>query len=327
MDAATQIKKILDELGDIHNKVMNGKNQNHIGEEMYDKKFTELQKILSNVSYDKDTLKKATNKSKKRRNTLIQCLPIFYEKADENTKKWIETFFENEMDSSNEENRYYLLQNLKSPSMQRLALSMIDKIHFIVQNDSDFDCRDEALRLMGLLKQETSVKVILQMTKEIVREGLFQNLAASLNSQSGVVDWISEKRVSIWTLSVAIKNFPREEFKKISVQTFKQASNIGLFFTKDRDYSKVVSPTPDEYIKRDIDEHAAAYKTISAWALALMGEQKYQQFLEKNFMGRTSEVDEFRAAQAICDLRKWDFEWNRDFIEKNVRNRLLELSK
>jgi hypothetical protein len=58
-----------------------------------------------------------------------------------------------------------------------------------------------------------------------------------------------------------------------------------------------------------------------------MGEHKYQHFLEKNFIEKTSEVDEFRAAQAICDLRKWDFEWNRDFIENNVRNRLLELSE
>jgi hypothetical protein len=243
MKATTQIEKILDELGDIHNKVMNGKIQNHIGEEMYDKKFTELQKILSEISYDKDTLIKATNKSKKRRNTLIQCLPIFYEKADDNTKRWIESFLKNELDSSNDESRYYLLQGLESSSMQELALLMIDKIHFLVQNDSDFSCRDGALRLMGQLKQETSVNVILQLCKGIVREGLFQNFATSLSSQSSVVDWISEKKVSIWTLSVAIKNFPRKEFKKISVQTFKQASNIGLFFTKDTDYSKFVSPS------------------------------------------------------------------------------------
>jgi len=65
-------------------------------------------------------------------------------------------------------------------------------------------------------------------------------------------------------------------------------------------------------------------RVIAAWGLAKLGDNDSLQYLaellfDPDITTPTSFThgQSFRAAQAICDLKKWHFEWNRTFIHKH----------
>ena len=63
-------------------------------------------------------------------------------------------------------------------------------------------------------------------------------------------------------------------------------------------------------------------KTLAAWGLAKIGVKAYYEYLAKLLDDRDystatsySPGQSLRAAQAICDINNWDFQWNADFVE------------
>ncbi len=63
-------------------------------------------------------------------------------------------------------------------------------------------------------------------------------------------------------------------------------------------------------------------RVIAAWGLAKLGEQKALRYLVEMLFGpdrKTSTTfapgQSLRAAQAICDIKSWQFEWNTNFVE------------
>lgn len=73
-------------------------------------------------------------------------------------------------------------------------------------------------------------------------------------------------------------------------------------------------------------------KVVSAWGLAKIGDNYYYDYLVRMLDDPDIETStsyspgqSMRAAQAICDIKKWDFVWNKDFVA-TVKERIKNVS-
>ncbi len=105
-----------------------------------------------------------------------------------------------------------------------------------------------------------------------------------------------------WRLVWAFKNFAKQEGKQFLEKIF----------------SDKQSETSD--------------KVVAAWGLVKIGDKSYYDYLLKMLDDPDVETttsyspgQSMRAAQAICDINKWDFVWNKDFVAV-VKERLKNAS-
>ena len=90
------------------------------------------------------------------------------------------------------------------------------------------------------------------------------------------------RRKQLWSLTVTLRNYGLAEGRPFLLRVFKDAK---------------------------VDE---GIRVIAAWGLAKLGNQQAYKYLKKLVYDSDQEL---RAAQAICDIKEWRFEWNRDYVK------------
>ena len=101
-----------------------------------------------------------------------------------------------------------------------------------------------------------------------------------------------------WRLTWAFKNFARKEAKEFLEKVYKDK------------------------------ESEESDKVVAAWGLVKIGEKSYLDYLFKMLYDPDTQTStsyspgqSMRAAQAICDIKGWEFKWNKDYVN-NVKQRL-----
>jgi hypothetical protein len=92
-------------------------------------------------------------------------------------------------------------------------------------------------------------------------------------------------------------------------------------------------PNCRPYLEKAFTNHAVEknVKTFAAWGLGKLGDARAMAYLAKMLFdpdiktpNSCSHGESLRAAQAICEIKGWEFIWNKSFVEQN-RNRWKQL--
>ena len=95
------------------------------------------------------------------------------------------------------------------------------------------------------------------------------------------------RRKQLWSLTVALMNYGLSECRPFLLRVFKDAK---------------------------VDD---GIRVIAAWGLAKLGNKQAYNYLKKMVYDSDQEL---RAAQAICDINEWRFEWNTDYVKTTREN-------
>jgi hypothetical protein len=96
------------------------------------------------------------------------------------------------------------------------------------------------------------------------------------------------------------------------------ASSLAFAFTK---YS---SESSRPFLQRRFEDESAdsSHRVIAAWGLAKLGEKKALRYLVEMLFDPSNKTptsytpgQSLRAAQAVCDIKGWQFDWNKNFVE------------
>lgn len=185
----------------------------------------------------------------------------------------------------------------------------IDEVFLELLNSSDPTDKDIIIQVIGLRKLKTFVTVLnshyYKETDPNIKEQLISTLGA-LADESSFPIFLDLAQTAdknkYWRLIWAFKNYAKEEGKPFLEKVFNDKQ----------------SDTSD--------------KVVSAWGLVKIGDNSYYNYLVQMLDDPDIETStsyspgqSMRAAQAICDINKWDFVWNKDYVAV-VKDRLKNAS-
>jgi len=185
----------------------------------------------------------------------------------------------------------------------------IEEVFLELLNSSDPTDKDIIIQVIGLRKLKNFVPVLnshyYKETDPNVREQLISTLG-TLADESSFPIFLTLAQTAdknkYWRLIWAFKNYAKQEGKPFLEKVFCDKQ----------------SDTSD--------------KVVSAWGLVKIGEKSYYDYLIKMLDDPDVETStsyspgqSMRAAQAICDINKWDFVWHKDYVTV-VKDRLKNAS-
>jgi len=174
----------------------------------------------------------------------------------------------------------------------------IDEVFVELLNSSDPADKDIIIQVIGLRKFKTFVPVLnshyYKETDPNIKEQLISTLGALADESSFPIFLDLAQTVDkdkYWRLIWAFKNYAKEEGRPFLEKVFHDKQ----------------SDTSD--------------KVVSAWGLVKIGDSSYYNYLVQMLDDPDIETStsyspgqSMRAAQAICDINKWDFVWNNDYV-------------
>jgi len=185
----------------------------------------------------------------------------------------------------------------------------IEEVFLELLNSSDLTDKDIIIQVIGLRRLKNFVPVLnshyYNETDPNVREQLISTLG-TLAEESSFPIFLAlaqtAEKSKYWRLTWAFKNYAKQEGKPFLEK---------IFYDKQSDISD---------------------KVVSAWGLVKIGQKSYYDYLIKMLDDPDIETStsyspgqSMRAAQAICDINKWDFVWNKDYVTV-VKDRLKNAS-
>lgn len=183
----------------------------------------------------------------------------------------------------------------------------IEDVFQVLLENADANGRADIIQTIGLRRMKSLVGVLnghfAREADDFCRDCLLHSLGVLADESSlSIFVYLMQKtdRRDEWRILTAARHFARQDFK--------------------------------EYVSRVFeDDHTeTTHKVMAAWSLAKLGEGRPYEYLVHMLFDpevRTPNLYDprhsLRAAQAICDVNSWDFEWNKDSVEK-VKARLHE---
>jgi HEAT repeats/PBS lyase HEAT-like repeat len=189
----------------------------------------------------------------------------------------------------------WLVQTIEEARLVEFAPAL----SWVIEHDPDPLVRKMAIHAAGELRSEANLPALLGVAKACPRELL------------GYVLW-------------ALKEYGHEDCRAALLEVFRGPDEIETARSPPLESAARAEQRPLSALRLRLEASIAAEnRVVAAWGLGKLGEPEAIQYLGQLLEGPGPGVDpdvalgqSLRAAQALCDLFGWPFQWHRDWVQK-----------